>query len=296
MSQHNHSHTPTFQQVNSAFVIGITLNALFVIIEFICGFVFNSVALISDAGHNLSDVAGLLLVFYTFSMAKKISSNKFTFGYKKGTILVSLLNAMMLLVAVGVIFWESISKLQSPVPVEGGIVAVVAFIGVFINSITAYLFFKNKEKDLNVKSAYLHLATDALVSLGVVISGIIIYYTSWYWIDSIMGILIGIAILLSTWGLLRDSFTLAMGGVPRHLDLEKVKKIILKVKGVKDTHHIHIWALSTTENALVAHIVVDDVQKVDEIKKDIRHELDHLGITHTTLEVDNDMSMCLVDC
>lgn len=211
---HHHHHEVEVTSLNKAFIIGIALNAGFVIAEFTAGFWYNSLGLMSDAGHNLGDVASLVLAMLAFRLAKVHPSTKYTYGYKKSTVLVSLLNAVILLVAVGLILAESVEKLFHPRPVDGDAVAWVAGVGVVINAVTAWLFMKDKEKDLNVKGAYLHMAADTLVSVGVVVSGIIIMHTGWYIIDPLIGIAIAVIIVVSTWGLLRDSLRLSLDGVP----------------------------------------------------------------------------------
>jgi len=275
---HQHSHAINAESLNKAFIIGIVLNLAFVVIEFAAGFWFDSLALLSDAGHNLSDVVSLVLALLAFRLAKVKANERYTYGYKKSTILVSLLNAVILLVAVGAIVIESIHKLNNPAVVPGGAIAWVAGMGVLINAFTAFLFMKDKEKDLNVKGAYLHMAADALVSVGVLVAGIVISRTSWYIIDPIIGLIVAVVILISTWNLLHDSLRLTLDGVPTSIDSQKVVKAIRALPGVDDVHHIHIWAISTTENALTAHIVLKQPESMQEVKHLIRHRL------HATLE------------
>lgn len=282
--QHHHDHHHEITSLNKAFIIGISLNLAFVVAEFLAGFWYNSLGLLSDAGHNLGDVASLVLAMLAFRLAKVHPTSSYTYGYKKSTVLVSLMNAVILLVAVGIIIAESITKLIHPQPVEGDAIAWVAGIGVVINAVTAWLFMKDKDKDLNVKGAYLHMAADALVSIGVVVSGIVIAHTGWYIIDPIIGLAIAIVIIVSTWGLLRDSLRLSLDGVPAGTDIGKVEEVIQKVKGVKAVHHLHIWAISTTETALTAHISIEDVSEMERIKQEIKHELQHAGVQHATLE------------
>ena len=277
---HQHSHAINAESLNKAFIIGIVLNLAFVVIEFAAGFWFDSLALLSDAGHNLSDVVSLVLALLAFRLAKVKANERYTYGYKKSTILVSLLNAVILLVAVGAIVIESIHKLNNPAVVPGGAIAWVAGVGVLINAFTAFLFMKDKEKDLNVKGTYLHMAADALVSVGVLVAGIVISRTGWYIIDPIMAVVI----LISTWNLLHDSLRLTLDGVPTSIDSQKVVKAIRALPGVDDVHHIHIWAISTTENALTAHIVLKQPEGMQEVKHLIRHRLEDFGIGHATLE------------
>lgn len=281
---HQHSHAINAESLNKAFIIGIVLNLAFVVIEFAAGFWFDSLALLSDAGHNLSDVVSLVLALLAFRLAKIKANERYTYGYKKSTILVSLLNAVILLVAVGAIVIESIHKLNNPAVVPGGAIAWVAGVGVLINAFTAFLFMKDKEKDLNVKGAYLHMAADALVSVGVLVAGIVISRTGWYIIDPIIGLIVAVVILISTWNLLHDSLRLTLDGVPTSIDSQKVVKAIRALPGVDDVHHIHIWAISTTENALTAHIVLKQPESMQEVKHLIRHRLEDFGIDHATLE------------
>jgi len=285
-SGHHHDHAPKLDHLNAAFIWGIILNSAFVIVEVIAGLISGSLSLLTDAGHNLSDVASLALALLAFKLAKAKSNSTYTYGYKRSTIIVSFFNAVILVVAVGFIVYEAIVRFIHPEGVAGGTVAWVAFAGIAINGFTAWLFVKDKDTDLNVKGAYLHMAVDAIVSLGVVISGIIIYFTQWYWVDSAVSIIIGIVILTGTWGLLKDSLRLEMDGVPKEMELAKIKAELKKAKGVVDVHHMHVWALSTTENALTAHLVIkpEDMASFDDIKHDLRHRLEHLSISHSTFE------------
>lgn len=286
---HGHSHQLDFEHGNrNAFVIGIVLNLAFVAIEVFAGIWYNSISLLTDAGHNLSDVASLVLSLIAFWMAGKKSSPVFTYGYKKTTILAALSNAVILLIAVVILGYESFRRLFEPAVVEGGKMAWVAGAGIVINVISALVFYRQKEKELNAKSAYLHLMADALVSLGVVIGGIIIMNTGWYWLDPLIGLLIMIVILVSTWGLLRDSFRLAIDAVPTGMKLEEVKEIMLNFPEVAQVSHVHVWPISTTENALTAHVAfkepLDFNQKLVVIDK-IKHELMHNNIQHSTIEM-----------
>lgn len=293
---HHHHHHPGHGQgitsLNKAFIIGIVLNSAFVVAEFAAGFWYNSLGLMSDAGHNLGDVASLVLAMLAFRLAKVHSNANYTYGYKKSTVLVSLLNAVILLVAVGIILSESIGKLIHPRPVDGDAIAWVAGIGVVINAVTAWLFMKDKEKDLNVKGAYLHMAADALVSIGVVVSGVLIAYTGWYIVDPIIGILIALIIVYSTWGLLRDSLRLSLDGVPTGTNLAAVEKIMQEAPGVDGVHHLHIWPISTTETALTAHIVTGEIDRMEGIKQDLKSRLAEAGIAHATLEFEEAGSKC----
>ena len=285
-----HHHGPTIlTSINRALIIGAILNAGYVVVEFVLGFYYNSLALIADAGHNLSDVAGLLLSLLAFRLARVRQTPSFTYGYRKSTVLASLTNAVVLLITIGAILWESIQRFRHPEPVAGGAVAWVAGLGILVNTVSALLFFRDKDHDLNMKGAYLHLATDALVSLGVVVAGVTISYTGWVWLDPVISIVVAIVIMGSTWRLLNDSLRLSLDGVPTGIDLEGVLTDLRAVTGVRDVHHVHVWAMSTTENALTAHLVLQpdlsDTQ-ISDLKHDARHRLEHHTITHATLETE----------
>lgn len=289
MAHEHHHHHPalTYDQTTGRnFILGIVLNLAFVLIEAGAGLWLGSLALLSDAGHNLSDVFSLLLALLAFRMMRIQPSQKYTYGYKRMTILVSLVNALLLFVAVAAILWSSVEKILHPSPVQGDVVAWVAGIGILVNAFTAYLFFKGKDHDLNVKGAYLHMAADTLVSVGVLVAGVVIQLTGWYIVDPLIGIVVGVAILFSSWGLLRDSMTLTLDGVPRGIDPKKVKQTMLDQRGVIGVHHLHIWALSTTENALTAHVVVDDLAEEKEIKHAVKGALAAVGVQHATLELE----------
>ncbi len=292
---HSHGHVVELRSVNNAFIIGIILNLAFVIIEVIVGLTIHSLSLLSDAGHNLADVASLGLSLFAFRMLKVKSNTIYTYGFKKTTVLVALLNGAILLVSIGAILYESVHRLILPEPLPGRTISIVAAIGIVINATTALLFFRNKDSDLNIKGAFLHLMADAAVSAALVIGGIIIVYTRWYWIDPVMGILVSIAIVFSTWSLLRDSLRLSLDAVPQGIDLRAVQTEIQKISGVQDFHHIHIWALSTTENALTGHVVLRKdigIESQEKIKKEIKHQLAHLKIQHVTLETETEALAC----
>jgi cobalt-zinc-cadmium efflux system protein len=292
---HGHSHTVDIKSVNTAFIVGIILNFLFVLIEVISGLHIHSLSLLSDAGHNLADVASLAMSLFAFRMIKVKATTKFTYGYKKTTILVALLNAAILLLSIGAIGFEAIRRLIEPQPVPGKVISIVAAIGIAINTITALLFLRNKESDLNIKSAFMHLLADAIVSAGLVVGGIIIFYTHLYWVDALLSLVIAAVILISTWQLLKDSLKLSLDGVPEGINLQEVQNAVMRMKGVKDFHHIHIWALSTTENALTAHLVVSndtDLNSLESLKHQIKHELLHLNIQHATLETEMENAHC----
>jgi cobalt-zinc-cadmium efflux system protein len=292
---HSHGHVTELHSVNTALITGIILNLVFVVIEAVVGLVIHSLSLLSDAGHNLADVASLGLSLFAFRMMKIKSNTIYNYGYKKTTVLVALLNGGILLVSIGAILYESIHRLILPEPLPGKTISLVAGIGILINATTALLFFRNKDRDLNIKGAFLHLLSDAAVSAALVIGGIIIIYTNWYWIDPLLGILVAIMIVFSTWGLLRDSLRLSLDAVPQGIDLRAVQAAIEKIAGVQDFHHIHIWALSTTENALTGHVVLKreiGMEEQERIKKEIKHQLLHLNIQHATLETETEGLAC----
>ncbi len=290
MSHEHHHHE--FANLDRAFGIGIVLNTGFVVAEFAAGFWYNSLGLISDAGHNLGDVASLVFAMLGFRLAKVYRTPKYTYGYKKSTVLVSLLNAVILLVAVGFILTESIEKIFHPRPVDGDAVVWVAGAGVLINAFTAWLFMKDREKDLNVKGAYLHMVADALVSVGVVVSGVVMMYTGWDIIDSLTGMAVAVIIVVSAWGLLQDSLRLSLDGVPRDISCARIGEIISATPGVKGFHHMHIWALSTTETALTVHIVTEDMKNTEELKYNLKRRLKDGGIDHATLEFEVSGNPC----
>jgi cobalt-zinc-cadmium efflux system protein len=291
----HHHHRPNLTTLNRAFIIGIAINALYVVIELSAGFYYNSLSLVSDAGHNLSDVAALALALLAFRLAKIKANDKFTYGYRKSTILVSLINSVVLFIAIGGIVWESITRLQHPVEISGQPVAIVAGFGILINAISAMLFFRDKESDLNVKGAYLHLMADAAVSLGVVVSGILISVFHIYWLDMVMSLVIVLVIFYSTWNLFKDSLSLTLDGVPKGIHLDDVISEIKEVKGVLDVHHLHVWAMSTSQNAMTAHIIIHPdmgIEQLNIIKKNIKRELEHVNIHHATLEFETENENC----
>ncbi len=293
--EHNHNHSPKLENLSRAFLIGIVLNLAYVIIQVIIGLKINSLSLLSDAGHNFLDVGGLALSLLAFKLAKSKATEKYTYGYKKASIIISLLNAVILLISIGAIGYEAIFRFQNPEPIPGKIIAIIAVIGIFINGISAFMFFRDKDKDINVKSAFLHLMSDALVSLGLVIGGITIFYTHLYWIDPLLSIIVCVVIMFSTWSLLKGSIRLSLDGVPENIDFSKVEQVAKSIDGVLDFHHIHIWAISTTDNALTGHLVVSkDLtnEQTNAIKHKLKHELEHLNIGHVTIEIEIGVKNC----
>lgn len=283
-SHHSHSHAP--QQLTWVFILSIILNLLFVGVEAGVGIWQNSLSLLSDAGHNLSDVFSLVLVLVGFGLARLHSNDHYTYGYKKSTVLISLLNALILLVAVGAIIVESIHKFSEPSVINGVAISWTAGVGILINGTTALLLMRGQREDLNVRGAFLHMAADTLVSVGVVLSGLIIQWTGWFIIDPIVSLIIAVVILITTWELLHDSLRLAVDGIPEGIEIAEVEQTMRQTPHVVDIHHIHIWPLSTTENALTAHIVVDELTYAGEVKHTIKNRLRTMRIHHATLETE----------
>ncbi len=292
MTHEHHHHDHTVTSLNKAFIWGIALNVGFVVVEFAVGLCYGSMGLLSDAGHNLSDVASLLLAMLAFRLAQARATPKYTYGYKKSTVLISLLNSVILLIAVGVIVAESIGRMLHPEPVVGGAIAWTAGVGVAINGFTAWLFMKDKDRDLNVKGAYLHMAADALVSVGVLVSGLVISWTGWTVVDPIVGLAVAGVIVASVWSLTRDSLRLSLDGVPGGIDIAEIERKMEAVPGVRAVHHIHVWAISTTENALTAHVVLDSLSRMEEVKHALKELLSRSEIPHATLEFESVTERC----
>ena len=247
----------------------------------------NSMALLADAGHNFSDVLGLLLAWGASYLAKTATTEKRTYGFRKSTILAAFFNSIILMIAVGAITIEAIRKLVYPEAVHGQTMMIVAGIGFLINAITALLFMRGREKDLNIKGVFLHMAADAGVSLGVVLAGLVIVLTGWLWVDPAISLVIVLVITIGTWGLLRDSFHLSMDAVPKDINLKEVGKYLKEIDGVEEVHDLHIWAMSTTETALTAHLVIPNVTKDDFFLKKICGELhSKFGIEHSTIQIE----------
>lgn len=292
----NRPHHHRISSLNRAFLLGIALNVSFVAVEFFAGMWYGSMGLLSDAGHNLSDVASLLLAMLAFRLAQVPAKPRYTYGYKKTTVLISLLNSLILLAAVGVIVAESIRRMIHPMPVAGGVIVWTAGIGVAINGFTAWLFMKDRKRDLNVKGAYLHMIADALVSVGVVISGIVILHTGWTVVDPIVGLAVAAVIVVSAWSLTRDSLRLSLDGVPAGIDIADLERRMTAVEGVEAVHHIHVWAISTTENALTAHVVLADPCLLPCVKPKLKEVLAEVGIAHVTLECETLSEHCSGRC
>ncbi len=280
-----HSHAPA--DFGRAFAIGTALNLGFVLVEGLAGVLTGSMALLADAGHNLSDVLGLLIAWGGASLAKRPASRRFTYGLSSSTILAALANAVLLLFAVGAIALEAVQRFRDPPPVEGVTVMVVAGIGILINGATAFMFMRGRASDINIRGAYLHMAADAGVSAGVVLGGALILLTGAAWIDPAMSLVIVGVILWSTWGLLRDSLTMALHAVPPGIDPEKVEEALNTLPGVTRVHDLHIWPMSTTQVALTAHLLIPAGHPGDAFLDDAQHRLAHeFGIGHTTLQIE----------
>ena len=282
---HGHSHAPA--DFGRAFAIGIALNLGFVIVETVFGFVANSMSLLADAGHNLSDVLGLVVAWAGATMAKRAASPRFTYGLKKAPILAALANSLFLLVAVGAIGAEAIRRLIHPSATEGGTVMVVAGIGILINGGTALMFARGREHDINIRGAYLHMAADAAVSAGVLVAGLVIIWTEQRWVDPVMGLVVAVVILWSSIGLLKESVWMSLAGVPSGIDVDVVEQELSQLPGVETVHDLHVWPLSTTENALTAHLVVPEAGSTDELLRAARKMLhERFHIEHCTLQIE----------
>lgn len=269
------------------FAIGVTLNLAYVIAEFVYGQIAHSLALVADAGHNLSDVLGLLLAWGASVLATRRPTMRHTYGYRRSSILASLANAVVLLIVIGGIAWEALQQLAHPEPVGGGIMLVVAAVGIAVNGIVAAMFASGRKGDLNIRGALLHMLADALVSLGVVITGIAILFTGWAWLDPVVSLAVSAVIVWGTWGLLRESLDLALDAVPEGINIAAVRAHLAGLPGVTEVHDLHIWAMSTTEAALTAHLVVSGSGDRDTLIWRASEELhEHFGIEHPTLQIE----------
>jgi cobalt-zinc-cadmium efflux system protein len=285
---HGHAHSP--KSFGAAFAIGIGLNTAFVLIEAAFGIFSNSMALLADAGHNLSDVLGLLVAWVATVLSRRAPSPRFTYGLGASSILAALFNAVFLLVAVGAIGWEAILRLVNPQPVAGLTVIVVAAIGIVINGITAWLFASGEGDDLNLRAAYMHMLSDALVSAGVVAGGLLILLTGWLWIDPVLSIIVVGVIVAGAWGLLRDGMALSLSAVPPGIDPGSVRDFLASRPGVARLHDLHIWPMSTTETALTAHLVMPAGHPGDAALMGLAREMnERFGIEHVTLQVETEL-------
>lgn len=279
-----HSHAPP-ADFGWAFAWGVGLNATFIVFEIVFGILSSSLALLADAGHNFADVIGLIMAWIANSLAKKAASSRRTYGWKRSTVLAALFNAILLLVGVGAIFMEAVTRLREPTPVAGGTVIWVSALGILVNGATALIFMSGRKQDLNVRGAFLHMAADAGVSAGVMISGAVILFTQWVWLDPIVSMAVAFFILLSTWELLVDSLNLSLDAVPEHIDPDAVRAYLGGLPEVADVHHVHIWPLSTTETALTAHLVKRDPSLDDDLIARIKDDLFHkFRIGHPTIQ------------
>ncbi|MDB5933570.1 MAG: cation transporter [Massilia sp.] len=284
---HGHHHHVDPDGNQRAFALAISLNVMFVAIEFTYGFIANSTALMADAGHNLSDVLGLALAWGAAVLAKRAPNRHFTYGLRSSSILAALGNALLLMMACGAIGWEAVQRFSEPAPVAGWTVSIVALVGVAVNGVSAWLFMASSKEDINVRAAYQHMAADAVISLGVAVSGAAIMYSGWSWIDPAVSIVIVALIALSTWSLLRESLRMVLAAVPANVDPHKVREFLQQRPGVSETHDLHIWAMSTTETALTAHLVMPEGypgdQHIDDIVADLKSAF---KIHHCTLQIE----------
>lgn len=289
---HGHSHAP--KDFGSAFVVAIALNVAIVVLQALYGYLGNSVALIADAGHNLSDVLGLAVAWIAAGLAKRPPSARFTYGLRGSSILAALFNAVFLLVAIGALSWEAVRRLAAPEPVAGGTVMVVAAIGLVLNAFTAWLFAGGRHGDLNVRGAYLHMAADAAVSAGVVVAGLVILLTGWLWLDPVVSLAINAVIVWGTWSLLRDSVALSLAAVPPGIEIAAVRRCLAETPEVEALHDLHVWPMSTTETALTAHLVMPNGHPGDAALMRLADTVrTRFGIGHVTLQVETDAA---TDC
>lgn len=284
---HGHSHAPA--SFNRAFAIGIALNLAFVAIEAWYGWKINSLALLADAGHNLSDVAGLVLA-WGGALAGRLRPNaRHTYGWKRASILAAFFNALLLLVAMGSLAWEAFHRLGTPEATEGWTIIAVAGVGIVVNTATALLFMRGRKGDLNIRGAFLHMAADALVSLGVVMGGALYLWQGWDWIDPVMSLVIAVVIVLGTWSLFRQSLHMLFDGVPEGIDMTAVRALLMALPGVAGVHDLHVWAMGTSDTALTAHLVLaDPAADADALMQEAEHELhEHFEIRHVTLQLES---------
>lgn len=288
---HGHSHAPA--DFGWRFMVGVALNLAFVVVEAVFGFAVNSLALVADAGHNLSDVLGLALAWGAVALSRRAPSSRRTYGMRRSSILAALFNALFLLFAIGAIAWEAIQRFWRPEPVSGWTVVIVALVGIAVNGVTTMLFAGGQKEDLNVRAAFLHMAADTAVSAGVVLGGLLILYTQWAWIDPALSLTIAVIIFWGTWGLLRESVDLSLDAVPTSIDPKKVKAFLESWAEVTEVHDLHIWPLSTTEPALTAHLVMPSHDCNDEEILRISQALTtEFGISHSTLQIERGSVPC----
>jgi cobalt-zinc-cadmium efflux system protein len=289
---HHHHAPPAAGDHSRAFLIAILLNVGFVAVEFGYGLIADSTALMADAGHNLSDVLGLVLAWMAAVLTRKRPEGRYTYGLRGTSILAALGNSMLLLVACGGIAWEAVHRLTAPTPVGGLTVSVVAGVGIAVNAFSAWLFMAGSKSDLNLRGAYLHMAADALVSLAVVAGGLTMLYTGWYWVDPVLSLAIVAIILASSFGLLRDALRLSLNAVPSHIALDVVHAFLAALPGVASVHDLHVWGMSTTETALTAHLLMPGGHPDDGFFAEVASELEHrFGIKHSTLQVGREQQL-----
>lgn len=294
-----HDHSGSLKNVNLSFIVAVSANLFYTIIEAVYAIITNSVSLLGDAGHNLSDVLGLLLAWGATYLASRKATELYSYGYRRTTILAAIINSVILVFAALYIAYASIDKLFAPTPIAEVVMMIVAAIGIVVNAGTALLFVKGRKNDLNLRGAFLHLAYDALISGGVVVAAIVIYYTGWLWIDPVLGLLIVVIILGGTWGLLRDSVNLILDAVPQGIDRKAVHDYLQQIAGVSQVHDLHIWAMSTFENCLTAHLIMpentlwDSEESYAAIGASLK---DNFNIHHVTLQVEKDQECSNQDC
>ncbi len=281
-----HQHTPA--NFGKAFAIGIALNLAYVVGEAFYGVIAHSLALLADAGHNLGDVLGLAGAWLAAALGKRQPSGRYTYGLRRSSILAALGNAIVLLIVTGGIAWEGIRRVMDPEPAGGFVIMVVAAVGIIVNGVTAFLFMSGRKDDLNIKGAFLHMASDAVLALGVVIAGAVILWTGWLWIDPAISLVVSAIIVVGTWSLLRDSVNFSLDAVPPGINPEKVAAFLNKLPGVVEVHDLHIWGMSTTETALTAHLVRPGASIDDDMLHGACEELrEHFGINHATFQVED---------
>lgn len=284
-----HAHAHARADFGRAFAIGVTANLAYVAIQVVYGLLAHSVALLADAAHNLSDVLGLVLAWAASVMVKRLPTQTFTYGLRKTSILAALGNAGFLLLVTGGIAWEAVQRFLHPAPVEGVTVIWVALVGVAVNGGTALLFMRGRERDLNIRGAFLHLAADAMVSLGVVLAGLGIIYTGWLWLDPVASLIISVVIVVGAWALLRDSIRMSLDAVPQGIDIKEVNAYLSRLPGVTEVHDLHAWAMSTTETALTVHVLMPDGHPGDTFLATVCEELHaRFGIDHVTTQIETD--------
>ena len=286
---HGHAHGPA--DYGRAFAIGVSLNLAYVVVQAVYGILADSVALLADAAHNLSDVLGLVLAWGASVLVRRLPTQRFTYGLRKSSVLAALVNAGLLLLVTGGIAWEALQRFLHPVAVEGFTVVWVAALGILINGGTALMFLSGRKQDLNIRGAFLHMTADAVVSLGVVVAGLGIIYTGWLWLDPAVSLVISAVIVAGTWGLLRDSLRMSLDAVPEDIDMSKVRGYLSALAGVAEVHDLHVWSISTTETALTVHLVMPAGHPGDAFVAQVCNDLHaRFGISHATTQVETDPS------